>query len=79
MKKFAPALSLIVAALALQGCVAVAVVGAGAAVVGGTAKATGAVIGAGFDAVTTSDEEARAQRKKDERRCERRQRQGKDC
>ena len=47
-------------ALMLQGCVVGAVVGAGAAVVGGTAKATGAVVGAGFDAVTTSDEETRA-------------------
>ena len=46
--------------LMLQGCVVGAVVGAGAAVVGGTAKATGAVVGAGFDAVTTSDEETRA-------------------
>lgn len=70
----------------LSGCVAGAVVGAGAAVVGGTAKATGAVIGAGVDAVTTSDEEERAKRERaqreherEQRRCERRQRQGKDC
>ncbi|WP_292053000.1 MULTISPECIES: hypothetical protein [unclassified Brevundimonas] len=65
--------------LMLSACVAGAVVGAGAAVVGGTAKATGAIIGAGVDAVTTSDEEARAKRIKEERRCERRQRRGKSC
>lgn len=74
------------ASLTLSGCVAGAVVGAGAAVIGGTAKATGAVIGAGVDAVTTSDEEERAKRERaereyerEQRRCERRQRQGKSC
>jgi carbonic anhydrase/acetyltransferase-like protein (isoleucine patch superfamily) len=72
--------------LSLSGCVVGTVVGAGAAVVGGTAKATGAVIGAGVDAVTTSDEEERAKRERaqreherEQRRCERRQRQGKNC
>lgn len=80
MSKIVPTLVLIVTcATLLGGCLATAVVGAGAAVIGGTAKATGAIVGAGVDAVTTSDEEARAQRKKEERRCERRQRQGKDC
>ncbi|MHC3127423.1 hypothetical protein OB03_09065 [Brevundimonas sp. GN22] len=71
--------AVMVLTLGLSGCVAGAVVGAGAAVVGGTAKATGAVIGAGVDAVTTSDEELRAKRKKEERRCERRQRRGQEC
>jgi hypothetical protein len=51
--------------------------------VGGTAKATGAVVGAGFDAVTTSDEETREREQReyerDQRRCEQRQRQGKSC
>jgi len=73
-------------ALLLQGCVVGAVAGAGAAVVGGAAKVTGAAVGAGFDAVTTSDEETRARREREERdheraqrRCEERQRQGKSC
>jgi carbonic anhydrase/acetyltransferase-like protein (isoleucine patch superfamily) len=73
-------------ALMLQGCLVGAVVGTGAAVVGGAAKATGAVVGAGVDAVTTSDEETRAKRERDQRawereqqRCERRQRQGRNC
>lgn len=73
-------------ALMLQGCVVGAVVGAGAAVVGGTAKATGAVVGAGVDAVTTSDEETKARREREQRahereqrRCEERQRQGRAC
>lgn len=73
-------------AMMLQGCLVGAAVGAGAAVVGGTAKATGAVIGAGVDAVTTSDEETRARREREQRqyereqrRCEQRQRQGKSC
>lgn len=79
MKKLTPVLALIASSLMLQGCVVGAVVGTGAAVVGGAAKVTGAVVGAGFDAVTTSDEELRAKRKKEEKRCERRQRQGKDC
>ena len=46
----------------------------------------GAVVGAGFDAVTTSDEETKAKREREQRewereqrRCEQRQRQGKDC
>ena len=72
--------------LMLQGCVVGAVVGAGAAVVGGTAKATGAVVGAGFDAVTTSDEETRAKREREQRdyerekrRCQQRQERGQDC
>ena len=73
-------------ATSLSGCVAGAVVGAGAAVVGGAAKVTGAVVGAGIDAVHTSDEEERAKRERaereyerEQRRCERRQRQGKAC
>lgn len=73
-------------ALMLQGCLVGAAVGTGAAVVGGTAKATGAVIGAGVDAVTTSDEETRAKREREQRqwereqrRCEERQRQGRAC
>ena len=56
------------------------------AVVGGPVKATGAVVGAGFDAVTTSDEDTKAKREREQRdweceqrRCEQRQRQGKDC
>ncbi len=79
-------LAVVGGSLLLQGCVVGAVVGAGAAVVGGTAKATGAVVGAGFDAVTTSDEETRARREREQRefereqrRCEQRQRQGKTC
>lgn len=74
------------AGLLLQGCVVGAAVGAGAAVVGGAAKVTGAVVGAGVDAVTTSDEETRAKREREQRdyereqrRCEQRQRQGRDC
>ncbi len=76
----------IMAALLLQGCVAGAVVGAGAAVVGGAAKVTGAVVGAGIDAAHTSDEELREKREREQReaerearRCERRQQQGKAC
>ena len=69
----------VLASLMLSGCVAGAVMGASAAIVGGTVKATGAVVGAGYDAVTTSDEELRAKRKKEERRCERRQLRGQDC
>ncbi|MET4683165.1 hypothetical protein [Brevundimonas faecalis] len=79
-------LAVLSGSLMLQGCVVGAAVGAGAAVVGGTAKATGAVIGAGVDAVTTSDEETRAKREREQReyereqrRCERLQRQGKAC
>jgi hypothetical protein len=55
-------------------------------VVGGAAKVTGAAVGAGFDAVTTSDEETKAKREheqreyeREQRRCEQRQRQGKAC
>lgn len=73
-------------ALLLQGCLVGAVVGTGAAVVGGAAKVTGAVVGAGVDAVTTSDEETRARREREQRdyereqrRCEQRQRQGRSC
>lgn len=65
-------------ALALQGCLVGAAVGATGAVVGAAAGATGAVIGAGVDAVTTSDAETmRAER----RACERRVREGarEDC
>lgn len=79
MKKLAPSLALIFTGLVLQGCVAGAVVGAGAAVVGGAAKVTGAVVGAGIDAVHTSDEELREKREKEERRCERLQRRGQSC
>ena len=46
----------------------------------------GAVVGAGVDAVTTSDEETKARREREQRqhereqrRCEQRQRQGRDC
>ena len=46
----------------------------------------GAVVGAGFDAVTTSDEETKLRREREQRdyereqrRCEQRQRQGKRC
>ena len=81
-KSFARAtalLAVIGGSLLLQGCIVGAVAGAGAAVVGGTVKATGAVVGAGFDAVTTSDEETKAKREREQRRCEQRQRQGKDC
>ena len=60
--------------LMLQGCLVGAVVG------------TGAVVGAGVDAVTTSDEETKARREREQRdyereqrRCEQRQRQGRDC
>jgi carbonic anhydrase/acetyltransferase-like protein (isoleucine patch superfamily) len=82
-----PALAVVLGgAVLLQGCVVGSVVGAGAAVVGGTAKVTGAVVGAGFDAVTTSDEETRARREREQRdwereqrRCEQRERQGKRC
>ena len=70
----------------LQGCVVGAVVGGTAAVVGGAAKAGGAVVGAGFDAGTTSDEETRLKREREQRdwereqrRCEQRRRQGRDC
>lgn len=73
-------------AVLLQGCLVGAAVGAGAAVVGGAAKVTGAVAGAGIDAVTTSDEETRAREAREQRaheremrRCEQRQRRGKDC
>jgi hypothetical protein len=70
----------------LQGCLVGAVAGAGVAVVGGTAKIAGSAVGAGFDAVTTSDEETRARREREQRdydrqqrRCEQRQAQGKRC
>ncbi|CAN5270029.1 hypothetical protein BH10PSE1_BH10PSE1_15000 [soil metagenome] len=73
-------------ALLLQGCVVGAVVGAGAAVVGTGAKVTGGVVGAGFDAVTTSDQETRQRREREQRdydreqrRCQQRQAQGKRC
>lgn len=79
MKKIAPALVLFATAFMLQACVAGAVVGAGAAVVGGAAKVTGAVVGAGIDAAHTSDEELREKREKEEKRCERRQRRGQEC
>jgi carbonic anhydrase/acetyltransferase-like protein (isoleucine patch superfamily) len=72
--------------LMLQGCLVGAVVGTGAAVVGGTVKATGAVLGAGVDAVTTSDEETRLKREREQRdyereqrRCEQRRASGRDC
>ena len=73
-------------AVLLQGCLVGAAVGAGAAVVGGTAKVVGGVAGAGIDAVTTSDEETKARREREQRdydrqqrRCEQRRSQGKDC
>ena len=58
----------------LQGCLVGAVAGAGAAVVGTGAKVVGGVAGAGIDAVTTSDEETRARRVREERRMAREQR-----
>lgn len=85
--KLALTLAIVLAAGALlQGCLVGAVAGAGVAVVGGTAKVVGGVAGAGIDAVTTSDEETRARREREQRahdreqrRCEQRQRQGKNC
>ena len=85
--KLACALAVILGSSAmLQGCLVGAVAGAGVAVVGGTAKVVGGVAGAGIDAVTTSDEETRARREREQRdydraqrRCEQRQRQGKTC
>lgn len=78
--------AVLAAGLMLQGCVVGTVVGAGAAVVGGAAKVTGGVIGAGFDAVTTSDAETKAKAEREQRehereqqRCEQRRRQGRDC
>lgn len=70
---------LVACALMLQGCLVGAVVGTGAAVVGGAARAGGAVVGAGVDAVTTSDEETRLKREREQRRCERRRARGRDC
>ena len=67
------------ASLMLQGCIVGTVVGTAGAIVGGAAQATGAVVGAGVDAVTTSDEETRAKREREQRRCEQRQRRGRDC
>ncbi|NBB51564.1 hypothetical protein GVN24_25080 [Rhizobium sp. CRIBSB] len=73
-------------ALMLQGCLVGAVAGAGVAVVGGAASVTGAVVGAGFDAVTTSDEETRQKREREQRdwdreqrRCEQRRASGREC
>lgn len=78
--------ALVGGSLMLQGCLVGAVVGTGAAVVGGAAKVTGAVVGAGVDAVTTSDEETRAKREREQRewereqrRCEQRRASGRDC
>lgn len=71
--------AVISASLMLQGCVVGAVVGTAGAIVGGAAQATGAVVGAGVDAVTTSDEETWAKREREQRRCEQRQRRGRDC
>ena len=79
MKKYAFTALFIAGSLMLSGCVAGAVVGAGAAVIGTTAKVTGAVVGAGIDAVHTSDEELRERREKEEKRCERLRRRGKEC
>ena len=61
-------------ALMLQGCVVGAVVGTAGAVVGTGAKVVGGVAGAGIDAVTTSDEETRARRVREERQMAREQR-----
>ncbi|MBJ7483375.1 hypothetical protein [Brevundimonas sp.] len=73
-------------ALMLQGCVVGAVVGTAGAVVGTGAKVVGGVAGAGIDAVTTSDEETRARRERqqrdwerEQRRCRQREAQGKRC
>lgn len=81
------ALAAVVAgSLMLQGCLVGAVVGTAGAVVGGAAKVTGAVVGAGVDAVTTSDEETRARREREQRdydrqqrRCEQMRSQGRNC
>jgi len=73
-------------AVMLQGCLVGAVVGTAGAVVGGAAKVTGAVVGASVDSVTTSDEETRARRQREQRdydraqrRCEQRRANGQDC
>ena len=86
LKRTAAVAATLATALMLQGCIVGTVVGAGAAVVGGAAKATGSVIGAGVDAVTTSDEETKAKAEREQRdwerqqqRCEERRRQGRDC
>lgn len=85
-KRTAAVVALATGSLMLQGCVVGAVVGAGAAVVGGTARAGGAIVGAGVDAVTTSDEETRLKREREararereQRRCEQRRAAGRDC
>ncbi len=86
LRRIAALAAVIAGSLTLQGCLVGAVVGTAGAVVGGAAKATGAVVGAGVDAVTTSDEETRARRERDQRdyerqqrRCEQRRAQGRDC
>ncbi|CAN5129485.1 hypothetical protein BH10PSE2_BH10PSE2_11540 [soil metagenome] len=66
--------ALVTGALMLQGCLVGAVVGTGAAIVGTGAKVTGAVVGAGFDAVTTSDQETRQHREREQRDYDRQQR-----
>ena len=85
-KRACTAAVILAAGAMLQGCLVGAVAGAGVAVVGGTAKVVGGVAGAGIDAVTTSDEETKARREREQRdyereqrRCEQRERQGKRC
>ena len=86
LRRTAAIAALLAGSLMLQGCLVGAVVGTAGAVVGGTARATGAVVGAGFDAVTTSDEETKARREREQRdydreqrRCEQRRSQGRNC
>jgi hypothetical protein len=50
-------LVLLMAAHALSGCMAAAVVGAAGAVVGTAAKTAGTVVGAGVDAVTPGEDD----------------------
>lgn len=72
-------IALLAAAFGLGGCLAAAATGAvvgtaGAVVVGG-AKATGAVVGAGVDAVTESDKERKKKERKRRKREEREERE----
>lgn len=86
LSRTAALVAVLAGSLMLQGCLVGAVVGTAGAVVGGAAKVTGAVVGAGVDAVTTSDEETRARREREQRdhdrqqrRCEQLRSQGRTC
>lgn len=72
LRRFLPTAVLMVAALALQGCLAVAaggaVVGAAGAVVGTTAKVGGAVIGAAIPDGDVDCSKKKNRKKKDCRR-----------